>query len=107
MTPAEKIVSIRPGTPYKEVVRLLADHQTSALPVLGEAGRVLGVVSETDLPPPDKDSPFHGVFSGRRRVRSCWPSARWQSAPAPPSGCRAASQAATIGPLDQDLGLDP
>ncbi|MGH6657170.1 MAG: hypothetical protein ACRDVE_18460 [Actinocrinis sp.] len=26
-------------------------------------------VDDTELPP-DKDSPFHGVFAGRRRVRS-------------------------------------
>jgi CBS domain-containing protein len=51
MTPVEKVVSVHPGTRYKEIVRLLTEHQISALPVLGDSGRVLGVVSEADLLP--------------------------------------------------------
>jgi CBS domain-containing protein len=49
MTPAAKVVSVRPGTPYKQIVRLLTQNAVSAVPVLGEAGHVLGVVSEADL----------------------------------------------------------
>ncbi|MBS2961518.1 CBS domain-containing protein [Actinocrinis puniceicyclus] len=49
MTPVAQVVSVRPGTPYKEVVKLLTQHAVSAVPVLGEAGHVLGVVSEADL----------------------------------------------------------
>jgi len=56
MTPAETVVSVHPGTPYKEIVRLLTEHQISALPVLGDAGRVLGVVSEADLLPKESRS---------------------------------------------------
>src|SRR5579859_4479659 len=56
MTPAEKVVSVRPGTPYQEIVRLLTEHRISALPVLGAAGRVLGVVSEADLLPKESRS---------------------------------------------------
>ncbi len=56
MTPAEKVVSARPGTPYKAIVRLLTEHRISALPVLGEAGRVLGIVSEADLLPKESRS---------------------------------------------------
>jgi CBS domain-containing protein len=36
-------------TPYKELVRLLASRRVSALPVVDNRGRVLGVVSEADL----------------------------------------------------------
>ncbi|MCK1823482.1 CBS domain-containing protein [Streptomyces sp. XM83C] len=37
------------GTPFKEVARLLAEHGVSGLPVVDEDGKVVGVVSETDL----------------------------------------------------------
>jgi CBS domain-containing protein len=36
-------------TPYKEIARLLAEHQISGLPVLVDGWRVVGVVSEADL----------------------------------------------------------
>ncbi len=49
MTPAEKVVAVRPGTLYKEIARILTEREISALPVLGEGGRVLGIVSEADL----------------------------------------------------------
>ncbi len=63
MTPAEKVVTVRPGTPYKEIVRLLTEHQISALPVLGEGEHVLGIVSEADLLP--KESRFRQDASER------------------------------------------
>jgi CBS domain-containing protein len=69
MTPAETVVSVHPGTPYKEIVRLLTEHQISALPVLGDAGRVLGVVSEADLLPKESRSqqppPARSAFTSR------------------------------------------
>ncbi|GAA3207161.1 hypothetical protein GCM10020256_02660 [Streptomyces thermocoprophilus] len=37
------------GTPFKEVAQLLAEHGVSGLPVVDEDGKVVGVVSETDL----------------------------------------------------------
>jgi CBS domain-containing protein len=56
MTPAEKVVTVRPGTAYKEIARLLTEHEISALPVLGEDHRVLGIVSEADLLPKESRS---------------------------------------------------
>jgi CBS domain-containing protein len=44
----EVVVAV-PETPFKELVRLLQDHRIGAVPVLDEAGRVTGVVSESDL----------------------------------------------------------
>lgn len=41
-------VTVRPITPVKQALRLLAEHRVTALPVLG-ADRVVGVVSEADL----------------------------------------------------------
>ena len=49
MTPVERVVTVRPGTPYKEIARLLTEHGISALPVVGDAEKVLGIVSEADL----------------------------------------------------------
>jgi CBS domain-containing protein len=74
MTPAEKVVTARPGTPYKEIVRLLTDNLVSAVPVLGEGDRVLGIVSEADLLPKESRSqlgpPAHPPLSpAQARVR--------------------------------------
>jgi CBS domain-containing protein len=43
------VVTARPGTPFKELVQLLRDHRIGAVPVLGDDGHVLGVVSKADL----------------------------------------------------------
>jgi CBS domain-containing protein len=40
-----KVVTADPLTPYKEVARLLAEHQVSALPVLADGWQVVGVVN--------------------------------------------------------------
>jgi CBS domain-containing protein len=49
MTPADLVVSVRPDTPYKVVAELLTKHSISGMPVLGPTGRVIGIVSESDL----------------------------------------------------------
>ena len=49
MTPAADVISVGVGTPYKEIARLLAEHEISAVPVLDPQSRVCGVVSEADL----------------------------------------------------------
>lgn len=49
MTPAEQVVSVRPETLFKEVARLLDEHRISAVPVLDDDLRVIGIVSEADL----------------------------------------------------------
>ncbi len=43
------VVSVRAETPYSEIVKLLAAHKISAVPVVDSSGRVVGVVSEADL----------------------------------------------------------
>ncbi|MET9293434.1 CBS domain-containing protein [Streptomyces sp. NPDC003077] len=43
------VVSARYNTSFKEVVNLLAHHQKTGLPVVDRDGKVLGVISETDL----------------------------------------------------------
>jgi CBS domain-containing protein len=44
-----EVVVAHPATPVKQVADLLAGHGLNALPVTDGRGRVLGVVSETDL----------------------------------------------------------
>lgn len=43
------VVSVAPGTLFKEVAELLDLHGISGVPVVGPGGRVLGVLSQTDL----------------------------------------------------------
>jgi CBS domain-containing protein len=49
MTPADLVVSVRPDAPYKVVAELLSVYSISGMPVLGPTGRVIGVVTESDL----------------------------------------------------------
>jgi CBS domain-containing protein len=66
------VVTVGPETPFKELVARLAAHQISAVPVVNDAGLVLGVVSEADLllkqqhPDPDADLPL--LWTRRRRA---------------------------------------
>jgi CBS domain-containing protein len=43
------VVSVRAVTPLKEVAQTLIDHRISGVPVVDDAGRVVGVVSEGDF----------------------------------------------------------
>ncbi|TVZ91710.1 CBS domain-containing protein [Streptomyces sp. BK340] len=43
------VVRARPDTPFKELVRLLAENDVTAVPVVDDLGRPMGVVSEADL----------------------------------------------------------
>lgn len=43
------VIAAEPGTPIREVARLLIDHGVSGLPVVDASGAVVGVISEADL----------------------------------------------------------
>ncbi|GLX53970.1 hypothetical protein Shyhy01_69190 [Streptomyces hygroscopicus subsp. hygroscopicus] len=58
-TPA---VAVGRGTRFKEIVRGMEQRHMSTLPVVGDDGQVVGVVSEADLLPKE-------AFSGRRLTR--------------------------------------
>ncbi|WP_330300678.1 CBS domain-containing protein [Streptomyces sp. NBC_00503] len=45
----DEVVSVVTSTSFKDVAKLLAQHDISGLPVLDDEDRVLGVVSESDL----------------------------------------------------------
>lgn len=44
-----RVATVRPRTPFKQVVQLLRARQVSAAPVVDEQGQLLGMVSEADL----------------------------------------------------------
>jgi CBS-domain-containing membrane protein len=58
-----EVVAVQAWTPFKEIVARLARHRISAVPVMDNDGRVLGVVTEADLllkqehPDPELDIP--------------------------------------------------
>lgn len=64
------VISVRTETGYQLVADLLVSHAISAVPVVDEDGKVLGVVSEADLLPklnrPER-VPTHPLVSRRRR----------------------------------------
>ncbi|MEU5217348.1 CBS domain-containing protein [Streptomyces sp. NPDC020807] len=45
----DEVVSAVPATSFRDVAKLLAEHDISGVPVMDEDDRVLGVVSESDL----------------------------------------------------------
>ncbi|MFJ6479772.1 CBS domain-containing protein [Streptomyces sp. NPDC091682] len=50
-----EVVTVQGGSPFKDIVRALAEHKVSAVAVVDNAGHPLGVVSEGDLLPKSAD----------------------------------------------------
>ncbi len=46
---SDEVVSVVPGTAFKDVAKLLAQYDISGVPVLDDEDRVVGVVSQTDV----------------------------------------------------------
>ncbi len=42
-------ITVNPQTPLKEAIKILAEKKISGLPVQDETGKLVGVISETDL----------------------------------------------------------
>jgi CBS domain-containing protein len=42
-------IMVSPQTPLKEAIKILAERRISGLPVVDDAGKLVGVISETDL----------------------------------------------------------
>lgn len=70
-----EVVKVDVGTPFKEVVAILADGAFSAVPVVDADGRPVGVVSEADLLPKEEyrggTEPGPSVLA-RRDTRQRW-----------------------------------
>jgi CBS domain-containing protein len=58
------VVTVRPDTDVAEAIKLLAEHDVSALPVLDKEGNLVGVLSEADL--------IHRTELGTEKHRSWW-----------------------------------
>jgi len=58
------VVAVRPDTDVAEAIKLLAEHDVSALPVVGAGGNLVGVLSEADL--------IHRVEIGTEKRRPWW-----------------------------------
>jgi CBS domain-containing protein len=43
------VITVSPDTRLKQVAGILLDHDVSAVPVVGGAGEILGIISEADL----------------------------------------------------------
>ena len=43
------VLTVLPTTPLSEAIKILVDRQISGLPVVDEAGKLVGVISESDL----------------------------------------------------------
>jgi len=64
------VVTVDRLTPYKEIARILAEHEVSCLPVLADGWQVIGVVSETELLAGQESVARRGRRARRRDGRS-------------------------------------
>jgi CBS domain-containing protein len=58
------VVTVHPETGVADAIKLLAEHDVSALPVLDDAGNLVGMLSEADL--------IHRVEIGTEKRRPWW-----------------------------------
>ncbi|WP_072389442.1 CBS domain-containing protein [Hyphomicrobium sp. CS1BSMeth3] len=59
-----KVVSVKPETTVGEIAALLVNHRISAVPVVSEDNRIIGIVSQTDR--------GHRSETGTERKRKWW-----------------------------------
>ncbi len=52
-------VAVRPDTPVTEVIRTLREHELQGVPVVDDEGRVVGIITESDLVIPDPQGDLH------------------------------------------------
>jgi CBS domain-containing protein len=52
-------VTIKPETKAEDVARLLGEQELHAVPVVNDAGRCVGIVTESDLVMPDEEGDLH------------------------------------------------
>src|SRR5512137_1179592 len=58
-----EVITVRKETSVRELAELFASHQISSVPVVDEAGELLGIVTETDLVEQDKNLHIPTVIS--------------------------------------------
>jgi CBS domain-containing protein len=65
------VVTVAPLATYKDIVRVLSAHRVSAVPVIDDDSRVIGVISETDLLRKEEQlTPWRSQRLARRGDRS-------------------------------------
>jgi CBS domain-containing protein len=52
-------VSVHPGTKVEDVVRLLKQHELPGIPVVDDDGRLVGIITESDLILQDNEGDLH------------------------------------------------
>jgi len=60
------VVTVRADTSYRDMVAMVRRHRVSGLPVVDDDGKVIGVVSETDLLAMEAADPGQGVHPAPR-----------------------------------------
>ncbi len=61
--------TVGPDTPVEEVIAVLRENELPGVPVINDGGRLVGIVTETDLVLPDDDGDLHlphyvNIFGG-------------------------------------------
>lgn len=67
-----KVITVREDAPFKEVVEKLMVYDISAVPVVDDRQRLLGIVTEADLLSKEAHTPMH-----RAGILQLGPSGRW------------------------------
>lgn len=58
------VITVRPEAPVREIAALMTEKRISGVPVVGADGRLIGILSETDL--------LHRAETGTERQRKWW-----------------------------------
>ncbi|MGH2657494.1 MAG: CBS domain-containing protein [Actinomycetota bacterium] len=56
-----RLIAVRPDEPLKELARALVRNRIGGVPVTDPEGRVLGIVSESDLQPTKEEAPIRPI----------------------------------------------
>jgi CBS domain-containing protein len=86
------VVAVRKDASFKEMVTTMRDSRVSAFPVIDDAGKVVGVVSEADMLNKEADLASPGTFASMLRFRD------HEKAAGVTAADMMTSPAATIGP---------
>ena len=92
----QPVVTVRRGTSLEEAARLLLDHRFGCLPVVDEAGRLSGIVTESDFAAKDGGVPFSTLLLPQ--VFNQW---------MPPQGVERIYEAARTTAVEEIMSAEP